>query len=416
MKNVLIINQYGSTPDSGFGGRTFYLAKSLARYMNVTLVCGSYHHQLRSGVHQKSHAYDGCVNQFLLHVLKIFKCANSRSPLRIVNWFIFSIQLCFLSKAAIGFKPSCIIYSSPALPGYFGAFVLARRFSCPLLFEVRDIWPLSVIELGSFNGRNLLVMLLSKIEKFAYQTADGVISNLYDLPRHICKIGCKPASFHFSPNGVDCNISEVKKDEKFPNEIDQLLYQLNSWRDAGKTIVGYVGGLAPANSLDLLIETAAIAQNDFDLVFIVIGNGPEKERLEAKCLDLGLANVQFYPAVPKRYVSLALSALDVLFLANHFKEIYSYGVSPMKLPEYLLSTKPIIHVTNSRSLLDDVGCWEVVREHDPKAVLKSLYKIKKMPVEEKLYAGFQSKTYVKSNLNYDSIGDSLLEFLNDLCT
>jgi glycosyltransferase involved in cell wall biosynthesis len=414
MKDILIINQYGSTPNTGFGGRTFYMAKSLARYSNLTVVYGSYHHQLRSADHQKPHVNHDYDNPFSICVLKLFKYSSSRSIFRIINWFIFSIKLCFLSKETIGFRPSCIVYSSPALPGYLGAYILARRLSCPLFLEVRDIWPLSIIDLGRFSSRNWLVMLLAQIEKFAYKTADGVVSNLYDLPRHISKTVGKPIRFHFSPNGVDSNNSQIEESDKTSKALDKMLHKVNSWRDAGKSVVGYVGGLAQANSMDLLIDTASLAREDSELVFIIVGDGPEKERLEVKCLELGLTNIYFYSGVPKCHVHLALNAMDILFLANHFKEIYSYGVSPMKLPEYLESTKPIIHVTNARSLLDDVGCWEVVREHEPEAVLRSLYKIKKLPAGEKLRAGMQAKNYTKSNLNYDTVGDSLIAFLDDL--
>lgn len=414
MKNILIINQYGSTPDTAMGGRSFYIGKSLARYNNLTLVYGSYHHSLRSGTHQKTHINCDHDNPFSIQVLRVFKYSGSRSIFRIINWFIFSIKLCFLSKETIGFRPSCIIFSSPALPGYLGAYILARRLSCPLFFEVRDIWPLTLTELGGFSSRNWLVMLLAQIEKFAYETADGIISNLYDLPRHVVRTLGKPKSFHFSPNGVDSNNTQIEDGDETPKALYQMLHEVNSWKAAGKFVVGYVGGLGQANSMDLLIESASLASKDSELIFIIVGNGPEKKRLEVKCQELGLTNMYFYSGVSKCHVHLALDAMDILFLANHFKEVYSYGVSPTKLPEYLDSGKPIIHVTNARSLLDDVGCWEVVREHEPEAVLRSLYKLKKLPAGEKLRAGMAAKDYVKSNLNYDSVADSLMAFLDDL--
>ncbi len=145
MKNILIINQYASNPNTGFGGRSYYIADALAKDNKVTLVCGSFNHLLRSQMHQISYTETNNGSSFEIKSLKLFKYSGSRSLLRIVNWFVFSLKLFFLSKKDIGFQPSVIVYSSPALPGYIGAYFLSKKFSCDLYLEVRDIWPLSVI-------------------------------------------------------------------------------------------------------------------------------------------------------------------------------------------------------------------------------------------------------------------------------
>ena len=414
MKNILIINQYGSTPTTGFGGRTYYLAQSLARSNKVTVVYGSFHHLLRSDDHQISDVNCNHGDTFSINTLKLLRYSSSRSILRIINWFIFSFKLCFLSRKNIGFQPTCIIYSSPALPGYLGAYILSRRFSCPLFIEVRDIWPLSIVALGRFSKNNVLVILLREIEKFAYRTADGVISNLYNLQNHISKSTGKITRFHFSPNGVVKNNSLINKMSQGSEALGSILCELRKLQSAGKTIVGYVGGLAPANAMDLLIDTALLANDDSDLFFVIVGDGPERKRLEARCAGLSLQNIQFYPGVLKREVPLLLDAMHILFLANQFKEIYSFGVSPIKLPEYLESKKPIVHVTNSRSLLDEFQCWEVVREYEPSAVIRSVYTLKNLPDSEKLQIGERVHKYTCMTLNYDSIGDSLISFLEDV--
>ena len=85
----------------------------------------------------------------------------------------------------------------------------------------------------------------------------------------------------------------------------------------------------------------------------------------------------------------------------------------MKLPEYLESKQPIIHVTNSMSLLDQLECWEVVKEYKPSAIMQSIYKIKNMHKKEKQAMGDRANKMVSKNLNYDFIGESLMSFLED---
>ena len=128
MDNLLIINQYGSSPNTGYGGRSYYLSQSLARSMKITLVCGSFSHNLKIQDHQISHVDNNNGKPFFIKIIKLFKYSNSRSILRFINWFIFLFKLCFLSKRQIGFSPKSILYSSPALPGYLGAYFLAKKF------------------------------------------------------------------------------------------------------------------------------------------------------------------------------------------------------------------------------------------------------------------------------------------------
>lgn len=414
MKNILIINQYGSIPSTGFGGRTYHLAQSLARSNNITVVYGSYHHLLRSKDHQVSDVDNNYGNPFAIKTMKLLRYSSSRSIVRIINWFIFSVKLCFLSRKNIGFQPTHIIYSSPALPGYLGAYILARKLSCPLLLEVRDIWPLSIVELGRFSNNNFLVILLHKVERFAYRSAAGVISNLYNLQNHISKYTDKVIRFHFSPNGVVKKNYLINELCQTSNVLDSILRELRKLQSSGKTIVGYVGGLAPANAIDLLIDSALLASDDSELFFVIVGDGPQRKRLEARCASLSLQNIQFHPAVTKSEVPLVLEAIHILFLANQFKEIYSFGVSPIKLPEYLASKRPIVHVTNSMSLLDEFQCWEVVREYKSSAVIRSVYTLKNLHESEKLQIGERVYKSTQRRLNYDSIGDSLISFLEDV--
>lgn len=413
MKNILIINQYASNPRSGFGGRSYYLAQSLAKFNNVTLIYGSFNHLLRSTINQNSYEDKNNGNSFQVKALKVFSYKGSRSLFRIINWFIFLFKLCFLSKKNIGFKPDYIIYSSPALPGYIGAYILAKKLSCPLFLEVRDIWPLSILELGSFSKRNLLIVILHQIEKFAYESSDGIISNLNNLQEHIAKHTNKKIRFHFSPNGVVQDINLLNQDLNKSRSSNHILEELNIIHNLGKTIVGYVGGLAAANAMDLFVDSALLATEDSNLFFAIVGEGPERKRLEKKCISLNLNNIKFYSGVTRSDVASILSAMDILFLANQFKEIYSFGVSPMKLPEYLESKKPIIHATNSMSLLDTFECWEVVKEYNPSAILKSVYSIKNLHKNEKQAMGDRARKMVIENLNYDSIGRSLMLFLED---
>ena len=185
---------------------------------------------------------------------------------------------------------------------------------------------------------------------------------------------------------------------------------LSEHTNLGRLTIGYIGGLAPANAMDLFIETAFDAKEDDNLFFVVVGDGPSKKYLENRCLELKLVNIKFYDGVAKNEVPIIMEAMHILFLANQFKKIYSYGISPMKLPEYIKSQKPIIHVTNSNSLLNELNCWEVVRKYNPSAVIESIYNIQKLDNNEKKEIGKKASYSLVKNFSYNNISNSLLLF------
>ena len=72
-------------------------------------------------------------------------------------------------------KPSIIIASSPQLPATLCALVIAKVFRIPFILEIRDLWPVALIELGNFKKDNVLIKFLFLIEKILYLKSDAVV-------------------------------------------------------------------------------------------------------------------------------------------------------------------------------------------------------------------------------------------------
>src|SRR5690606_17804391 len=126
--------------------------------------------------------------------------AQAHSKQRILNWLISSWRLSGLRKA-ISEKADVILYSSPSLLGDLGAERLARNIGAKLLFEVRDIWPLTLCELGGVSVSHPFIRLLQWVECRAYRNADMVLSNLKYAWQHMEKHGLDKKKFHWLPNG-----------------------------------------------------------------------------------------------------------------------------------------------------------------------------------------------------------------------
>jgi hypothetical protein len=413
MENILIINQYSSTPKTGYAGRSFYLASELAKKHECALISSNYNHLLKNSFKQETKTEENLGFPFKIIALKVLKITNSRSIKRILNWILFSIKLVFLSKKSIGFIPTKIIYSSPSLISYLGAYFLARKFKCKLYFEVRDIWPLTIKSFNSKYEKSFLIKPMEIVEKFAYETCNGLISNLSSLPDYVEKITNKKPPFLFLPNGISKSEEMNSISDSYQsNEARDVLSKINILKNSGKIVVCYCGGLSQANAMELFVNSAFSTKDDLSIFWLIIGDGPEKEKLKDLSRSFNLKNLDFYPSVRKKEVLNIYKSVDILFLANNFLDLYKYGISPMKLPEYLISGTPIIHVTNSKSLLDELKCWSVVSIFDKNAVSNEVYKISNMDKAELKRNSEIAIRSARKFLSYENLANELDEFLS----
>lgn len=337
-KSIWIINQYGSTPDTGMGGRHFYLAQELVKLgYSVTLITASYHHLLKTPV-KVSANYTTLQSHGINNVLiKMPFYEHAHSKKRILNWFNFANKLRGL-KHYLTEKPDAILYTSPSLVGYLGAESLAKFYKVPLSFEVRDIWPLTLCQLGGFSSKHPFIQLLQYIEDRAYRRSNHLISNLKYLDKHIQSRGFSTDNFHWIPNGY--SQTEVNKKVPLSADVKKQLPQ-------GKFTIGYTGTLGVANCLDTLIEAASQLQSQTEIAFVIVGQGKQKEHLQNRFAQLKLNNVTFIDAIPKVQIQSMLAEFDVCYIGLTKDDLFHYGVSPNKLFDYFCSGKPIIYAIDS---------------------------------------------------------------------
>ena len=158
-KNIWIINQYAGSSNHGMTFRSYFLAKEFIKRHRVTIFSASFSHVM-SNPPSVSKTYtkeniDGV--KYLWLKVPIYK--QSKSLGRLISMFIFLYRLFFLDVKKCD-SPNVIIVSSASPLPIWKAYFWARRFNAKLIFEVRDIWPLSIMELGGLKKINPFVILL----------------------------------------------------------------------------------------------------------------------------------------------------------------------------------------------------------------------------------------------------------------
>lgn len=384
-KNIWIINQYAGSSNHGMTFRSYFLAKEFIKRHRVTIFSASFSHVMSNPPSVSKTYTEENINGVEYLWLKVPVYKQSKSLSRLISMFIFLYRLFFLNVKKRD-TPDVIIVSSTSPLPIWKAYFWAKRFNAKLIFEVRDIWPLSIMELGGFKKTNPFVVLLQITENFAYKVSDYVVSVLPKAFEHMKHHGLDLPRFKYIPNGI-----EIKTMIK-TGEVNKDVFK-----------IGYAGTLGIANALKYLIHAAHLIKKN-NIEIHLLGNGPEKETLMEMVKDKNISNVYFHDAVPKNKVGIFLSKMDVLFIGWHFSKIYRFGISANKLFDYLASAKPIIHsVDAGNDPVLEAKAGISVKPENPKEIADAILKLYKMPESKRNELGQNGRVYVEKYHSYEQL-------------
>ncbi len=390
-KNLWIINQYGSLLNNGIG-RHRYLSKELTLLgYNVSLISARWSHVTKDEALAMSAPELEVFEDFKFLRIPVIKYKNAHDKKRVLNEFYFAFKILGIGKK-LKEKPDYIIYSSPSLIGYLSAYRLAKKYKAKLFFEVRDIWPLTPIQMGGYSHNHPFIRFLQWIEDFAYKKSDKVISVLHNAIEHMVSRGMLSEKFIWIPNGI--HSTELEHAEPLNKSVENTLPK-------DKFVVGYTGTFGLANNLNSLIEAAKILKTETDIVFVLVGDGREKSNLAqmSKMQD----NIIFIDPIKNIQVQSILKKFDVCFVGAKDLSIYRFGTSPNKLAQYMYASKPIIHLIIEKKC----ECGISIKKDDPKLLAEAIMKLKALNSVERSKIGKIGYDYAIKNLNYSSLAKKL---------
>lgn len=336
--------------------------------------------------------------------LKTVKYKKANSLLRILSWFDFELQLFKMKKKDIP-KPDFIIVSSLSLLTVLNGIYLSRKYNCKFIFEVRDIWPMVLIETAKYNKNNPFILFLKYIEKLAYKKADLIVGTMPNLRQHVYNSLGFEKPVVCIPQGVDYDsISNFK-----PLSEDYVAKYLSF----DGFVVCYAGTIGADNSLDTLIRCAKLMDHRDDVNFIIVGDGYLKDHYMS--LALGLKNIKFLPRVDKQQVQSLLSHADLLYFSAPKSETFNYGQSLNKVIDYMFSGKPIVaSYSGYPSMLNDSGCGVYVPAENELALKKEIEKILSMLKPEREIMGLKGKEWLLENQRFEILAKKYLNYMDSL--
>ena len=397
---IWVINQYAGSPWHGMEYRHYHLARGLAeRGHRVVVVSGSHSH-LFTRPPRVSRLFTRQVIDAVTYCwVTVPRYGPAISLGRVLNMAAFAAALEALPTSRLP-RPDAILVSSPSLFPVPIAARWARRFGARLVFEVRDIWPLTLQELGGLSSRHPLIAAMQRLEDYGYRAADSVVSVLPGAGPHMVARGMDPAKFHYLPNGIDLDGGRRSGDA--PAAI----------RDAvrpGAFTVGFVGTLGRANVLETLIDAARLLDPD-EVRMVVVGHGPERSQLVERAA--GARNVAFVGPIPKGDVAAALQLFDACYVGYRRSPLYRFGVSPNKLYDYMAAGRPVLFAADAANQpVSEGDCGRTVAPEDPAALAAAIRSLAACSQAERERLGANARAYVEQHHDYTRLADGLADIL-----
>ena len=324
----------------------------------------------------KGQVFDGYKNKIWqeeiidgIRVVRVWSyiAANEGFSKRILDYLSYMITS-FLASFFIR-KVDIVVGTSPQFFTAVSAWLVAFYKRKPFVFELRDLWPESIRAVGAMDESKLLV-LLEKLELFLYRRAHRIVVVTNSFKDNLIKRGIDGKKISVVTNGVD--VAKFKPQEKDAELISRYGFE-------NKFIVGYIGTLGLAHSLETILFAAKIISQrrlEDTIHFLFLGDGANKIKLEKLALELELKNITFLGSVPKEAVVSYWSIIDISIISLKNTELFK-SVIPSKMFESMSMGIPILHAVSGESaeIIDKTGGGITVEPESASAVAEEVIRL-----------------------------------------
>lgn len=400
---IWYVSKYVSLPNKGSAGsRGFMLMREFSKVGHKSVIITSDSNML-ADVPELMCAYQvQDLDGVQIHWVRTLKYKIAKSVRRILSWVHFEWRLLMMPMTDLS-RPDVVVVSSLSLLTILNGLFWRQRYKCRLVFEIRDIWPLTITEEGGFSKNNLFVRGLGWLERLGYRYSDAIVGTMPNLGEHVANQVPLSAPVYCIPMGVD--LETVDDVDPLPAEYSRAFIP------EGKFVVAHVGSIGITNALDTFLNCAASMSNHQNVHFLIVGDGDLKQ----KYIELYgyLPNITFAPKVPKRMVRSVLKQCDLLYFAVHVSEIWRYGQSLNKVVDYMLAGKPIVaSYSGYPSMINESKCGSYVAAGDEKSLELEIALYVQMSLEDREAIGARGRRWILENRSYAVLAADYLKILH----
>lgn len=330
----------------------------------------------------------------------VFATRNRGFFKRILNHLSFSFSS-LLAMRRLGPTDVIFVESPPLLIG-LATLVYTRLKRAPFILNVSDIWPQSAIELGALHNR-FAIRMAEMLERHLYRKAARVTVPTPGMLESIAARGIPRDKLFFLTNGVDTDTYRPQAPDR------ELARRLGL---DGHKVFLYAGTHGLSQGLDVILEAAKLTKNP-DILYVLAGEGADKDALVAKAQAQRIDNVRFLPNQPKAempaFLSLAYAAIIPLKRLDLFK-----SALPSKMFESMAVGQPIVMAVwgEAATVVETAGCGVVVEPENAQSVHEAVETLAADPALAKLM-GVHGREYVTRHFDRKEIAERLADLLEE---
>lgn len=282
------------------------------------------------------------IEDFTLIRLRLLPIKSKGYLRRFILFFNFIfLSLIYLPKILTVCKRVSLVYAlAPILFCSFIGFIYSKVTKSFFVYEVSAIWPEELVAFGT--SLSFIVLSFGKVlATISYGLPDMIVvisdfaakyltTNYRDnVPIYALPIGVEPSRFPIKSK--ESSRQKLIEKKILPSVIDN------------KFIVLYAGIITKITNVENLVYAADTLKDQDDIVFLIVGEGEEKERLEEIKLTHNLDNLFFLPFQARALVPYIISSADVCVVPLAAQPIYEATI-PTKFFDYLACYKPQIGI------------------------------------------------------------------------
>jgi colanic acid biosynthesis glycosyl transferase WcaI len=335
----------------------------------------------------------------------VFATANKGTVKRMISFASFMLSAMSIGRLRAARSDVVIATSGPLLCAVAGYF-LARTLGAPFVFEVRDLWPESVVAVEAMR-ENFLVRSLKGVARFLYRHCDKIVTVGEGYRQGIHeRYGIAEDKMAVVRNGIDTELF-------VPLPRDNDVRREYGWGD--RFVLMYVGTHGMAHGLHYLLEAARTLADERDKLFVFVGEGAEKENLKRLAAEWALPNVQFIDQQPKARIPFFYAACDLGLVTLRDTPLFQ-EVLPSKIFEYLGMERPILLSVGgeARKLVETAAGGEYVPPGDVPAMVAAIRRLSKEPARL-VEMGRSGRRYVLEHCDRRALARKYLEILEKVC-
>lgn len=404
---VLILHQYFVDHQHPGGTRHYELARHFIRKGHeVTVITGSVNYL--TGL--KYHTDAGLTSETNLDGIRVIRAYVPAVVHKSFAWRIFAF-FCFMATSVYAGlrsgKTDVVVGTTPPIFQLPSAWLIAKIKRRPLVTEVRDLWPDFAIDMGILKNPTI-IRLAHGVERFLYRRADHLIVNSPAYVDHVEAKGIDRSKISFVPNGVDIQSFDMapKSDSSLRGEFKL---------PESTFVVSYTGAMGQANDIDTILRAADTLQSATpSVVFLLVGDGKEKKRLEEAVATRQLGNVRFAGTRPKTEIPFVLRESNACIAT--LQDIPMFRTTfPNKVFDYMAAARPTILCIEGviKNVVESANGGICVRPGDDQGIVAAVTRLVENPAMSKTM-GESARDYVVREFNRSNQADHFCDILQQL--